>query len=107
MLDVMKNTEHCCMTTLLSSTHASSIHNAANGIDKGIARHTVIDKPSQFRQVIPSINIIRLDRVNPIKETGDPLEFLVFLAPAYDFWVTTKVNVGVATVTSFGKGSFA
>ena len=48
-----------------------------------------------------------MDGVDPIKETGDPLEFLVFLAPAYDFGIATKVNVGVATVPSFGEGSFA
>lgn len=88
-------------------TYASSIHNTTNRIDKGITRHPIIDKLSKFRQVIPPINIIRLNGVDPIEETGDPLEFLVFLAPAYDFGITTKVNVGVATVPSFGEGSFA
>ena len=88
-------------------TYTSSIHNTTDRIDKGIACQPVIDKPSKLRQVIPPINIVRLDRVDPIEETGDPLEFLVFLAPAYDFGITTKINVGIATVPSFGEGSFA
>ena len=39
--------------------------------------------------------------------TGDPFQFLVFFAGAYDFRVLAKVYLGISTVAAFVVSTFA
>ena len=60
----------------------SPIHDARNAVDEGRPRHAALDEFEKLGGVIPTVNVIRLHALHPVKLPGDPLELLVLGARA-------------------------
>jgi hypothetical protein len=74
------------MTTLMSAVDSTSgtrrvvtasVDNATYSINESMVCHSTLDERTKLCKVIPSINIIPLDALDPIKHSCDPLELFV------------------------------
>lgn len=58
-------------------------------------------------KVVPPTLVVSLDALNPVEESRDPLELLVFLAGADCLGVGAEINVGVSSLSTFVCRSLA
>ncbi len=78
----------------------TSVNDARHGIDETLTDHTTVDKLVELIDVVPAAIIIRLNITDPIEETRNPFQFLMFLTRTDCLWIPAEVDIGISTLPS-------
>ncbi len=79
---------------------ASTVDDTGHSINKVIANHATINILLQLSDVIPSTNIVALERFDPVEHARDPFQFLVLLAGTNGIGGLAEINVGIPAITA-------
>lgn len=98
-----------CLTIHVSSSTwrvmAAPVDDPRHRINKRVSRQAIVDKLSQFSDVIPATNVIALETFDPIEHSCNPFELLVFFAGADGIGLFTEVDVRISGSTTFLCGT--
>jgi len=86
---------------------APTVDNTRNSIDKAIANHAAVNILLQLSDVIPSANIVALERFDPVEHARDPFQFLVLLAGTNGVGGLAEIDVWISAITTLVVRTFA
>jgi hypothetical protein len=74
---------------------AAAVNNARYCIDERITAHAIVNRLVELINVVPSFNVVALQTLDPVEQSGNPLEFFVLFARANCIGLLAKVDIWV------------